>query len=88
MDIRCNKCNHTEETSLGFFVKLIGGAMPVGGFWAWTAYIFAGTGMAMPIVVAIISGGTAMLIFKDEIVQWISNRGFECPNCGSTDWAV
>ena len=27
-----------------------------------------------------------MLIFKDEIVQWIINRGYKCPNCGAVDW--
>lgn len=57
MKIRCRTCGHSEKTSLGFFVKLIGGAMPIGGFWAWVAYIFAGTGFALPIVIAIITGG-------------------------------
>lgn len=86
MDIKCRNCGHKEETNLDFFVKLIGGLMPVGGFWAWSAYIFAGTGLAMPIVLAIITGGTAILIFKDEIVEWITNKGFECPSCSRTDW--
>lgn len=31
--------------------------MAIGGFWAWAAYLFAGTGFAMPIVIAIIAGG-------------------------------
>ncbi len=88
MDINCQNCGHKEETSLGFFVKLIGGAMPLGGFWAWVTYLFAGTGFALPIVVAIISGGVAMLAFKDQIVQWIINRDYKCPNCGSIDWVA
>jgi len=67
-------------------VKLIGGAMPLGGFWAWTIYLFAGTGFAMPIVIAIIGGGVGMLVFKDEIVQWIINRGYSCPECGAINW--
>ncbi len=37
----------------------------------------------MPIVVAIISGGTAMLAFKEEIVEWIVNRGHACPKFGN-----
>jgi hypothetical protein len=88
MEIKCRSCGHSEETSLGLFVKIIGGTMPVGGFWAWTAYIFAGTGLAMPIVLSIITGGIAILVFKDEIVQWITNKGYECPKCGTTDWKV
>lgn len=86
MDLKCKSCGHKEKTNLGLFVKIIGGAMPLGGFWAWTAYLFAGTGLAMPIVIAIIGGGTAMLVFKDQIVEWISNRGFECPECKEVDW--
>ena len=75
MKIRCRKCRYTEKTSLDLIVKIIGGSLPLGGFWAWVAYIFAGTGLALPIVIAIITGGAAMLVFKDEIVQWIVNRG-------------
>jgi hypothetical protein len=86
MKIECRKCGHAEETSLGLFVKIIGGAMPIGGFWAWTAYLFAGTGFALPIVIAIIAGGTAMLVFKDQIVRWVINRGYKCPKCGAVNW--
>jgi hypothetical protein len=86
MKIKCRSCGHMEKTNLGFFVKVIGGAIPLGGYWAWVAYIFAGTGFAMPIVIAIISGGVAMLVFKDEIVQWIVNRGYKCPSCGKVAW--
>ena len=81
-------CGHTEKTSLGLFVKIIGGLMPIGGYYAWVVYLFAGTGFAMPIVVAIISGGTAMLAFKDEIVQWIANRGYKCASCGRASWSA
>jgi hypothetical protein len=88
MKIKCRKCGNVEETSLGLFVKIIGGALPVGGFWAWTAYLFAGTGFALPIVVAIIGGGTAMLVFKDQIVTWIISKGYKCANCGAVDWQV
>ena len=86
MKIKCTNCEHTEKTDKDFFVKLIGGAMPVGGFWAWTTYLFAGTGFAMAIVVAIIGGGVAMLIFKDEIVEWIINYDYKCPKCGEVEW--
>jgi hypothetical protein len=86
MKIRCRSCGHTEETSLGFLVKLIGGVMPLGGFWAWVTYFFAGTGFALPIVIAIISGGTAMLVFKDQIVQWILSKDYRCSKCGNVNW--
>ncbi len=86
MKIKCTNCGYTEKTDKDFFVKLIGGAMPVGGFWAWTTYLFAGTGFAMAIVVAIIGGGVAMLIFKDEIVEWIINNDYKCPKCGEVEW--
>ena len=86
MNIRCRSCGHSEEISLDFFVKLIGGVMPVAGFFAWVRYIFAGTGFAMAIVISIILGGTAILVFKDEIVQWIINRGYTCPKCGDVKW--
>ncbi len=86
MEIQCCTCGYSEKTDIGFFVKIIGGALPVGGLWAWVAYFFAGTGFALPIVIAIITGGTAMLIFKDEIVEWIINSGHKCPNCDQVTW--
>ena len=88
MKITCRSCGRSEKTDRDLFVKIIGGALPVGGFWAWTAYFFAGTGFALPIVLAMIAGGTALLVFKDEIVQWISNMGYACVGCGKTDWEV
>ena len=60
--------------------------MPVGGYYAWVTYLFAGTGFAMAIVVAIITGGVALLVFKEEIVQWVINKGYKCPKCGSVSW--
>ena len=86
MHIKCTKCGHSEETDISLFVKLIGGAMPIGGFWAWTTYLFAGTGFALPIVIAIITGGIATLIFKDEIVEWIITKGYSCSECGAISW--
>ena len=58
----------------------------MGGFQAWRYYLFAGTGFALTIVTAIITGGIALLVFKDEIVTWIVNRGYKCPRCESVDW--
>jgi hypothetical protein len=86
MDIRCGSCGHSEKTNVEFFVKIIGASMPIGGFAAWVTYIFAGTGLAMPIVIAIVLGGTAILAFKDQIVKWIIDRGYKCSECGGSDW--
>lgn len=88
MKIRCKteNCGHTEKTTIELFVKIIGVAMPAGGFQAWRSYLFAGTGFALAIVTAIISGGLALLWFKDEIVTWIVNRGYKCPKCGLVNW--
>ena len=85
-NIKCRKCGHSEETTVELIVKIIGGAMPLGGFWAWVTYLLAGTGFALPIVIALITGGVGILVFKDEIVQWIVNRGYKCPKCGAVDW--
>lgn len=86
LDITCRKCGHSEQTTVELIVKIVGGAMPVGGFWAWVAYLLAGTGFALEIVIALITGGIAILVFKDQIVQWIVNRGYKCPKCGAVDW--
>tara|TARA_Y100000590_G_scaffold467623_1_gene647152 strand:+ start:704 stop:970 length:267 start_codon:yes stop_codon:yes gene_type:complete len=88
MKITCNNCGNTQETDLGFFVQVIGGALPFGGYWAWVTYLFAGTGLAMPIVIAIIGGGVSMLIFKDQIVEWIMDNNYTCSSCGECSWSA
>lgn len=88
MKIKCRSCGHSEKTTKELIVKIIGGALPVGGFYAWVTYLLAGTGLALPIVIALIGGGIGILIFKDEIVGWISNKGYECQKCGQVDWEV
>ena len=74
MYIKCKKCGHREEVKKELFVKIIGGAMPIGGFWAWVTYFFAGTGFALAICSAMVVGGVALLVFKDEIVEFLSER--------------
>ena len=86
MKIKCGKCGYSEKTTVELFVKIIGAAMPIGSFWAWVTYMLAGTGFALPIVIAIGTGGIGLLVFKDEIVQWIVNRGYKCPECGAVKW--
>ncbi|WP_231218776.1 hypothetical protein [Helicobacter pylori] len=67
--LKCKSCRHKEETSLKFFVRVIGAVLPARGAVAWTTYLFAGTGFALPICVAIIIGEVAILAFQDEIIE-------------------
>lgn len=85
MIIKCKKCGNTEKVNKDLYVKIIGGALPAGGYYAWVTYLFAGTGFAMPIVVAMITGGVGILAFQDKIVAWIS-KNYECPKCKSKSW--
>ncbi|GAA6888287.1 hypothetical protein HpHNI69_05790 [Helicobacter pylori] len=67
--LKCKSCGHKEKTSLKFFVRVIGAALPAGGVATWTTYLLAGTGFALPICVAIITGGVTILAFQDEIIE-------------------
>jgi len=87
MKLKCKKCGHTETVNKRFFLKVIGVALSGGGFWAWVAYIFAGTGFALPICIAIVLGGAGLAAFADEIALWASKK-FPCPKCGSKDWSA
>ncbi|WP_031385442.1 hypothetical protein [Desulfonatronum thiodismutans] len=86
MKIKCLSCGNTTKVTVELIVKIIGGAMPIGGFYAWVTYLLAGTGLALPIVIALITGGVGILVFKDEIVEWIVNRGYKCQRCGTVKW--
>lgn len=85
MHIQCKNCNYCEKTDKSFFIKLIGGVTAGMGYWAWVAYFFAGTGFAMPICIAIMAGGGAMLAHSDKIIPWISKR-YDCPKCKNNQW--
>ncbi len=87
MKIWCNSCGYSEETNKELFVKIIGAAMPVGGFWAWVTFFFAGSGFALPICIAIVTGGVGILVYKDQIVKWVSNR-YNCPKCNAKSWEL
>jgi hypothetical protein len=86
--IKCLDCGFSEEVNLDLFVKILGGATAGFGFWAWTSFLFAGTGFAMAICIAIITGGAAMLAYKNEIIDWIVNEGHECDSCGNQRWTA
>lgn len=84
MKLRCSKCGHGETVNKRFFLKVIDAGLTGTGYWVWVAYLFAGTGFAMPICIAIMSGGVASASFSDDIAKWVSSR-FACPDCCSYD---
>lgn len=85
--IKCQNCGHTTEINKEFFVKVLGGTAIIGGWKAWIGYIFAGTGFAFAICVAIVAGGVAMMAYSEEITQWLSKR-YSCPKCGGKKWRM
>ncbi len=87
MKLKCNKCGHTETVNKRFFLKVLGGAVSGFGFWAWVSFIFAGTGFALPICVAIVLGGVGLAAFSNEIAAWASKK-FPCPKCQSKSWSA
>ena len=87
MKLKCAKCGHTENVNKRFFLKALGAGVTGMGYWAWVAYLFAGTGFAMAICIAIMAGGVALASFSNEIAEWASKK-FPCPSCGCKDWSV
>jgi DNA-directed RNA polymerase subunit RPC12/RpoP len=85
--IKCKKCSHKEILNKHFFIKIIGGVVTGFGFWAWVAFLFAGTGFALPICIAIVVGGVGIAAFSDEIAEWVSSK-YSCPTCQKRAWSV
>ncbi|WRC80304.1 hypothetical protein E5K91_01860 [Helicobacter pylori] len=86
--LKCKSCGHKEETSLKFFVRVIGAALPAGGAATWTTYLFVGTGFALPICAAIITRGVAILAFQDEIIEWLVDKGYRCEKCDKSSFVI
>ncbi|GAA9669519.1 hypothetical protein HpVH116_08430 [Helicobacter pylori] len=85
--LKCKSCGHKEETSLKFFVRVIGAALPAGGFYVWVEYLLAGTGFALPLCIVIITRGVATLAFQDEIIEW-ADKGYKCEKCGKSSFVM
>lgn len=80
-------CGYTEELNKDLILKIIGGVITTGGFGAWVTFFFAGTGFALPICIALVIGGAAIMAYSTEIAIWLSER-YECPNCGKKEWEI
>ena len=87
MKLKCKHCGHQETVNKRFFLKAIGGVVVGTGYYAWIAYLFAGTGFAMAICIAIMAGGVALAAYSNEIAQWASKR-LPCPKCKNKDWVA
>jgi len=85
--ILCKHCGHYEEVNKKLFAKIIGGAVAGFGFWAWVSFFFAGCGFALPLCIAIVTGGVAMAAYAKEIGDWMSKK-YDCPGCAHRDWIV
>lgn len=85
--IRCAHCGHKEKINKTFFAKVLGGVVSGFGFWAWVSFLFAGTGFALPLCLAIMAGGAAIMIHSQEIVEW-ANKRYPCPECGCQHWVT
>ena len=87
MKIRCRDCGHSEPVNKELILTVLGGVMAGAGFWAWVSFLFAGTGFAMPICIAIVIGGPALVIkYGDQIVDWLVNKGYDCKKCDGKSW--
>lgn len=87
MYIKCEHCGHKEPLNKELFVKILGGITAGFGFWAWISFLFAGTGFALPICIAIFTGGLATAAFSNEIAAWLSKR-YDCPICNRKSWTI
>jgi len=85
--IECKQCGHRESIDKRWFLKVIGGAVAGFGPVAWIAFLFAGTGFALPICAAILAGGVAMMAYADQIAGWIDSR-YPCPGCRAKSWRL
>jgi hypothetical protein len=87
MKIRCRDCGHSEPVNKELILTVLGGVMAGAGFWAWVSFLFAGTGFAMPLCIAIVVGGPALVIkYGDQIVEWLVNQGYDCKKCTGKSW--
>lgn len=85
--IKCKNCGHEEQITGGILRKMVmGGALFKGGTAAWSSYLFAGSGIAYPLCVAIGVGGVCLAVIPG--LRHLLARLKPCPECGFKDWEV
>lgn len=85
--VKCTVCGDLVRIDKEMFARIIGGTTAGFGFTAWVTFLFAGTGFALPLCVAIMAGGGAILAGSKEVAKWLSKQ-YPCPNCGAHTWTV
>lgn len=86
--IVCKECGNKEQIDANLIAKILGTALVGGGVYAWVAFVFAGTGLALPICAAIVAGGVGVLNYKEEVGAWLAKQSYSCSKCGNKDWEV
>lgn len=74
MKIRCKNCGYKEKVNKNLLFKVMGISSVGFGGYAWLTYRFAGTGRALPIVIAIITWGVITAAFSDQITKFFSKN--------------
>ena len=83
--IRCDNCGYTAKVTKELFAKILGATTVFLGYKAWVGFLFAGTGFAMAICIAICFGGIGLLAYGKEVVEWL-NKKYPCPQCQAKTW--
>ena len=83
--IKCKICDFEKKAKSKALIKIAGIALIIFGFWAWISFLFAGSGEAFLICVAIMGVGVILLTFTDFIQKWYSTKN-ECPKCEKKEW--
>ncbi|WP_293738668.1 hypothetical protein [uncultured Parasutterella sp.] len=86
--IKCKNCGHEEELTRGALRKFITGSAGaiMGGKAAYASYLFAGSGIASPLCIAIDVGGVCLALLPG--LRNLLARIKPCPECGFKDWEV
>ena len=100
MKIKCGTCGYETLVTKRLLSGVLGSAVMSGGIIGWVTYAFAGMlgfyGGAALIALALIGGGSALLMEKDfglivpageKIADFLNHKNYSCKECKSTDWS-
>lgn len=99
MRIKCGNCGSETIVTASLIKGVMGGGLIASGALGWVTYSFAGIlgfhGGAALIAILLISGGSAVLLRKEQkLVALVGNRiadffnmkGYKCECCEAVDW--